>query len=90
MKCSEGRCKYNVTLRRVRLTVVAVEKVYELSRMGACECILDFVIQHAQRMRHIVLCGLSGSIKFSLIISKTDDFLENISNIICFNFMYSF
>ena len=74
MKCSEGRCKYNVTLRRVPVTVVAVEKVYELSRIGVCECILDFVIQHAQRMRHAVFCGLSGCIKFSQIISKTARF----------------
>jgi hypothetical protein len=29
-------------------------------------------IQHATRMRHIVICGLSGSTKFFDIISQTE------------------
>jgi len=48
---------YNVTLRLVRVTNVIVEK----------QCLTHFegvsvalVIQHATRMRHIAICGLSG------------------------------
>jgi hypothetical protein len=58
---------YNVTLRRVRATVVAVEKQYVLH-------ILEFVfvalvIQHAMRLRHIAICALLRSTIFSHIIS---------------------
>jgi len=55
---------YNVTLRRVRATIVAVEKQYVLHNLCVCVCVCVFValdIQHAMRMCHIVIRGLPRS-----------------------------
>jgi hypothetical protein len=52
---------YNVTLRRFRAPNVAVEKKY----VCHSECMfIGLLIQHAMRMRHIVICGLSGCKEF--------------------------
>jgi hypothetical protein len=49
------QCTCNVTLRRVRATVVVVEK----QCVTYSECVLvDLVIHHANHMRHIVLPSL--------------------------------
>jgi hypothetical protein len=47
----------NVTLRRVHVTVVTVEKQYNI--YWVCVCVLALVTQHAKSMRHIVFCSLS-------------------------------
>jgi hypothetical protein len=56
---------YNVILRRVRVTIVAVVKLSVLH----VECVsVGLVIQHAMRMRRIAICGLPISIIFFHII----------------------
>ena len=57
----------NVTLRRVRATIVALEGQQVLHRLSVC--FLAFVTQHAMRNSHIVICGLSGSTVFFHITS---------------------
>ena len=60
---------YNVTLRCVRAAIVEVVKA--ISVMYS-ECVLRALgIQHAMRVRHIVICGLSVSAIFFHTISQT-------------------
>jgi len=50
------------------------------------------VIQHAMRMRHIVICGLSGSTIFIHIIKTAwlSTHKKIIQHKMCFDFLYSF
>jgi hypothetical protein len=41
-----------------------------------CVCIIALVIQHAKRMRHVVICGLSASDIFSHVMLQKTPFLE--------------
>jgi len=50
------QCTYNVTLKRVRATAIAVEKQWVLHNMRVCIAALG--IQHAMPMRHIVFRGV--------------------------------
>jgi len=52
-------------MRRVRVTIVAVEKQYVSHNTS-----IGLVIKHAMRMRHIIICGLSGSTIFSTLSHK--------------------
>ena len=56
------------------------------------ECVLVALdIQNAMRMRHIVICDLSGSIVFFHIISQTAGLSKKlIKHKMCFNFLYIF
>ena len=53
-------------MRRVRVTIVAVEKQKYITYS---ECVfVTLGIQYAMCMCHIVICGLSSSAKFCYII----------------------
>jgi hypothetical protein len=68
---------YNITLRRVSATIVAVEKQWVLHNL----CVLvALVIQHAMRMRHVVPAPLynifphyliNGTISEKKVIEQT-------------------
>jgi len=52
----DGQYMYNVILRRVRVTIVAVEKLSVLH----VECVsVGLVMQHAMRMRRIILSSVA-------------------------------
>jgi hypothetical protein len=56
-----------VILRRVRTTILTVEKATIITYS---ECVsVDLGIQHVLRMRHIAICGLPNSTLFFHIIS---------------------
>jgi hypothetical protein len=56
-------------MRHIRATIVAVEKQRILHNLGVY--FLAFGTQHVMRMRHIVICGLSGYTTFTHITSQT-------------------
>ena len=63
------QCMYNATLRHVPAIMFVVEK--------QSECVsVALGIQHATRMRHIVICSLYASIFFITLPHKRDDFRE--------------
>jgi hypothetical protein len=80
---------YNTTQRRFRGTIVAVEKERVLYKMSVC---LALGIQHAMRMRHIVVCSLPRStIFFHFFVINGTNFEKcyRILNV-CFDFLYNF
>jgi hypothetical protein len=65
LKGSNGKhrqCTYNVILRRVRLTICAVEEQKVLNILSVCVCSLSYPACKAHASYYIVICGLSGSI----------------------------
>jgi len=91
-KYQDRQCTYNVTLRRVRPTVVAMEK--QLSNTY-CECaFVALGIQHAMRMRRIILSTVAClSVKyFSTLSHKRHFFSKKVieNKKVCFDFLYNF
>jgi len=60
-------------MRRVRATIVAVEKQYIIHIVSVCVLVLG--IRHEMRLHHIVICALAGfNIFFSTLSHKRHDF----------------
>ena len=60
---------YNVTLRRVRIIIVAVEQQEVLHILSVCVCSLSYPAYKARAPYYIVTCDLSGCTIFFHIIS---------------------
>jgi hypothetical protein len=68
---------YNVTLRRVRVTIVAVEKAISITYSDCVSVAL--VIQHAKRMRRIMSSVTCLALPyFSTLSHKRNHFLKNV------------
>ena len=62
------KCSFNVTLRRVYVTIVAVEKQLVLNNLSVC-LYFAFVIWNVKLMRHIVILDLSDPAMFFFTLS---------------------
>jgi len=65
---------YNVTLRRVRATTVAVEKTINITCSECLSVALDTRQQIAHALNCIVACGHHGFTYFSTLPHKSHDF----------------
>ena len=91
-RCASWRdrpCTYNVTLWRVGVTIVVVEKRCYIFWV----CVVALSIQHAMRVRHIAIRDLSRSTIFFHNISQTAWFSggkKAIQQEMGFDYLYSF
>jgi hypothetical protein len=98
--CSKRQCTYNVTLRRIHETIVAVETQYILhisvggweGRGGACVRVA-FLTEHATRMRRNILSSVASLAApyFSTLshINGTIFGKKLLTIKICFDFFYN-
>jgi hypothetical protein len=88
----ETQCTYNATVRRVSVTIVAVEKQCVLHILNVYFIALG--IQHATRTRHNAMCGLYGCIRFLHIISKMAPFSKEKKSFtkhkMCYEFLHDY
>ena len=89
------QCTYNVTLRRVRLTIVAVEKAISIAYSQSVS--LALVMRHAKRMRRIILSTVAclAVQNVSTLSHKRHYFRKNIyiyieRKLCFFDFLYNF
>jgi len=82
----------NVTMKCVRVTIVAIKSnKYYIFWVCVCVCVsVAFFIQHAKRMRPIVICGLPGShiVPHYLIAGKILLKKKVIEHKMCFDLLY--
>jgi hypothetical protein len=67
-RCEQGRCTYNLTLRRVRASVVAW-KSNEYYIFWVCVWGLSYPACNVHVPSYIVICGLCGRTMFSRVTS---------------------
>ena len=67
---------YNVTMMRIRATIVAAEKQYALHIL---RLFVASGIHNAMQMRHIIIFSLSGCTIFLYIISLTARFTKRVT-----------
>jgi hypothetical protein len=73
---------YNVTFKRVRITILAVEKQYHIF----LECVfVPLGTQHAKHLRRVILPSVASLTVpyFSTLSQKLHDFREKAANIKC-------
>jgi hypothetical protein len=73
----DRQCMYNITLRHVHITFVAVAK-QQVFNTEVCICICSFVNRHTNHILYvqyyIVICGLSGCTLFFALSHKWHNF----------------
>ena len=85
----DRQCMYNVTLRRVRATVVAVEKQWVLHHLSVCICSLRYPASNVRGTYHMWPATLYNIFPHYLInsaIFENSNWTQNV----CFDFLYNF
>jgi hypothetical protein len=88
----DTQCTHNVIFKRVRVTIVAVEKQL-VQHYIRCECVcsLSYPARKAHAPCYIVICGLSSSTALFHIIPYMTRFSQKvIKHKMCFDFLYNF
>jgi len=71
----DRHCTYNVTKRRVRVTIIATEQQRVVHTL-VCVCSLSYPPCKVHVPYYTIICGLSGSTTFFHAISKQHDLRE--------------